>query len=157
MGTVIDMQNDVRVKQMIPGRRTTTAAGVTTSAATYGSGGHTSLGIFDMQDCEHVEVWMLKQTGTAQKASVRLYEQSAATTLIASATAMTSGMISAITTSSYIARFVIRNHPQRKRYLNAIVVTSTTSGNVSVVAFGRRNKQSPPSTTGIALTREVAA
>lgn len=157
MGTVIDFQNDVKVKQMLPGRRTTTANGMTTSAATYGSGGHTSLGIFDMQDCEDVEVWMLKQTGTAQKASVRLYEQSGAATLIASATALASGMISAITTSGYIARFIIKNHAARKRYLNAICVTSTTSGNVTVLAFGHRNRQSPPATTGIALTRNVAA
>jgi hypothetical protein len=144
-----------RFKRMIPAPRTTTANGQTVSAASYGSGGHASRGIVDTLGYARVRITLSKQTGTAQKLSkFYLGMQSGAATLWASCTPLsgfTSGIVlSSITTSSvsYAWDINLRQYPNRKRYLNCKVTTSTTSGNIDVRAELLEPETFPPSTTG---------
>jgi hypothetical protein len=149
------IDRNLRMKRMLPSVRTTTANGQTISAATYGSGGHATLGVVDTQGWRRVRVEVSKQAGTAQKLS-KLYlgMQSGATTLWASCSPLsgyTSGIVlSAITTSSVTYAFDINltGYRSRKRYLNCKLTTSTTSGNVEVRAYELEGEQFPPSTTG---------
>lgn len=145
-----------RRRMLLPMVRTTTANGQTISAATYGSGGATgTTGIMDLQGYRRVHVIVAKQAGTAQKLSkLKLGFQSGAATLFASCsplTGVTSGIVlSSITTSraSYLIDIDLTAQSNLKRYLNCLLTTSTTSGNILVEAYGVDPEQCPPSTTG---------
>lgn len=149
------MRHDENIKTivMIPGPRTTTANGASVSAATYGTTGSTK-GLVDVRGWDRARIRILKQTGTAQKATVRLAFQSASTTLFVSATALsgtTSGIVmNGVTTSGIQNLYDINlaSYSGLKAFLNCKVTTSTTSGNVTVLCDLVRGEQFPPSTTG---------
>lgn len=149
------MRQDRRIRRwrMIPGVKVTNT---TASAATYGSGGNGTLGIVDTRGLSRVRIEVSRgKTGTASKIkSVHIGFQSGATTLMASSTLLsgyTSGNVFTSTTASgniYAFDINLLTISNRKRYLNCKVVTSTTSNNICVDAFGTELEQFPPSTTG---------
>ena len=148
---------DIKRIRMIPAPRHATAAGVTASAATYGSGGSTSgRGIVDTLGYDWALLTAEKSSGSAAKASWRFYEQSGAATLIASATAITSALASGITTSRTAHGYWLNlRTPTRKRYLNAILVTSTTCGMTNIACTLFKGDSFPPSFNGFTVTRNL--
>lgn len=144
---------DIKWVNMIPAPRTTTANGQSVSAASYGTGGSTK-GIADIRGYRRAVVFVTKQTGTAQKASVRLAFHSGSSTLFVSATPLTgttSGLVlDGVTTSAICNRYVLdlTKLASTLAYMTAKVTTSTTSGNVGVYCMLTNAEQFPPSTTG---------
>lgn len=149
------MRHDENTKliRMIPAPRTVTANGQSVSAITYGSSGETK-GIVDVRGWDRARIEISKQTGTAQKATVRIGFQSAKTTLFVSATPLsgtTSGIVMNGVTTSAITNLVdinLANYSGLKAFLTCKVTTCTTSGNVDVKCHLARGEQFPPSTTG---------
>lgn len=155
---------DLKVVRLIPAPRMVTAAGVTASAATYGSGGHGTKGIADTLGWRRARIEIKKSSGSAQKLMwVKLGFQSGAATLYASCTPLsgyTSGIIfSGITTSGYARLFDIdlSSYSGRKRYINCQIRTCTTCGTVDVTCNLTNGEQFPPSTTGYAASTRYPA
>jgi len=151
------MRHDRNFKlvRMIPAPRTTVANGQTVSAATYGSGGHGTMGIVDTLGWDRALIEVSKQAGTAQKLSkLHLGMQSGPATLWASCTPLsgyTSGIVLSNVTASaatWLIDINLAGYASRKRYLNCKVTTCTTSGNVDVKCRLTRGEQFPPSATG---------
>ncbi len=150
--------SDEKVIRMIPAPRAAAANGVTASAKTYGTGTAETCarGIVDTAGWDVAVIEVRKSSGSAAKASWRIGEQSAAATLYASATNLASAVQCGITTSRAAYRYVIDlRNGSRKRYLNAIVVTSTTCGMTDITCRLQRGETYPPTTTGFVSTTVI--
>lgn len=150
--------NDEKVIRMIPAPRHATANGATASAKTYGAGTletHRS-GIVDTAGWDVAVIEVRKSAGSAAKASWRIGEQSAAATLFASTTNLASAVACGITTSRAAYRYVIDlRNSARKRFLNAILVTSTTCGMTDITCRLQRGETFPATTTGFISTTTI--
>jgi hypothetical protein len=166
------MRFDLRPKlvKMIPARKITSG---TVSAKTYGTGGHVNSGIVDTNgyDIAVVEISQgIKGGGTAQKIKkLCLGFQSGAASVFTAVcgctvlSGLTSGaIISAKTATGVVHRAILNLNAgaQRKRYLNALLITSggaTSAGGVfEVRCYLHRPTAFPQASTatGYATTTE---
>lgn len=145
---------DIKVVRMIPGPRHATAAGVSASAPTYGSGG-ASHGVVDTAGYDQALLMVLKSAATAAKVSWKFYHQSGATTLAASANSIASAVACGIT-ASRVGHMYRLNLTGYKRYLNAKITTCTTCGMTQVLCILTKGEVIPPGNNGFTVTRNLA-
>lgn len=153
---------DYKLVRMIPGVKVTNTSA---SARTYGSGGHGTLGVVDTMPggvaYDRCRISICRNTGTASKVkSCKVFFQSGAATLCASAY-NASGALSGYTSGSWLASSStsgtmlgtldvnLAGYSKRKRYINALVATSTTSNAIELRCELYRGAAFPPSTTGL--------
>ena len=143
---------------MIPAPRHAVANGATSSAKEYGTGTLEThrYGIVDTAGWDIAVIEVRRSSLKAGKTSWRIGEQSAAATLCASMTNFASAVQCGITASRVAYRYVIDlRNSARKRFLNAIVITSTTSGNPDITCRLQRGETFPPTTTGFVSTTVI--
>ncbi len=159
--------DDIKTVAMIPGPRHETANGASSSAKTYGSGAVAGnlKGIVDTAGYRRARVRLIKSL-TSAPTSLRLFFQSGAATLCASAynasgalSGYTSGKVFSVVAVSggqYLVDIDLTTYSKRKRYLNAKVTTCNTCGYPMVLCDLTLADTFPPATTGYTTTIRYA-
>lgn len=139
---------DIKVCRMIASPRHETAGGVATSAKTLGSGtATTGLGIVDKKDWDEAIILAGRsQVNSTAKMILRVYQQSGAGTLAASAgTAIATKSLTSGSKSGNFHVIRLTNLSQYKRYINAKLSSVGTCSYPDVWCILLKGKEIPPS------------